>query len=80
MTKIFSQQKKIYFFSVCPIYVQYYSNCSYLCLFCAGLCFEMYSTDTQREGCELFPVLNLLFCVIQEGGYLVFGLFLLRSV
>lgn len=61
---LLSKTKKSVIF-ICPVYVQYYSNYSYLCLFCAGLCFEMYSTDTQREGCE-FVFFNLLFAVIQE--------------
>lgn len=55
------------FLFVCSDFVQYYSNCSYLCLLCPGLCFKMYITDRQKEGCEIF---YLLFCVIQEGKYI----------
>lgn len=41
----------------------------------------MYSTDTQREGCEFF-FFCFKFVVLchQEGRYWVFGLFLLRPI
>lgn len=64
-------------FFFCPNFVQYYSNCIYLCLFCPGLCFEMYSTDRQREGCEIFYPF-FFFCCCSGG--LIFGVMIVSDV
>lgn len=41
------------------------------CAFSVQVCvFDMYSRDTQKEGCEILYLLS--FCVVQEGSCLVF--------
>lgn len=51
------------------------------CAFSVLACVLRCTVQTHKEKAVnfiFFSVLNLLFCVVREGRYLVFGLFLLR--